>query len=63
MKFHFPNNEVAFVFYNWYANVNGFAARKSKFMRNIKGEITQQTFLCYREGTRQVKVDAGVIRK
>jgi len=63
MIFHFPNNEVAFVFYNWYANVNGFDARRSKFMRNIKGEITQQTFLCYREGARQVKVDAGVIRK
>ena len=23
MIFHFPNNDVAFMFYNWYANVNG----------------------------------------
>lgn len=52
LKYHFPDVEVAFMFYNWYAGTRGFAARKSRYMRNKKGEITQKTFLCYREGHR-----------
>lgn len=52
LRYHFPDVEVAFMFYNWYAGTRGFAARKSRYMRNKKGEITQKTFLCYREGQR-----------
>lgn len=64
MRYHFPDLEVAFMFYNWYAAVRGFAARKSRNMRNIKGEITQKTFLCYREGRREEKVsNTGVVRR
>jgi hypothetical protein len=55
MKYHFLNLDVAYTFYNWYANVHGFAARKSKVMRNKKGDITQQTFVCYRQGVRATK--------
>lgn len=51
-KYHFPDAGVGFLFYNWYAAMNGFGARKSRYLRNKKGEITQQTFLCYREGVK-----------
>lgn len=53
MSYHFSNVEVAFLFYNWYASMHGFGARKSRKLRNIKGEVTGQTFLCYREGYRK----------
>jgi hypothetical protein len=46
---------VAFTFYNWYASFHGFAGRKNKVMGNKKGEITQQTFVCYRQGVRDEK--------
>lgn len=55
LKFHFPSVVVAFLFYNCYASHNGFGARKSRYVRNKKGEIIQQTFLCYREGFRDDK--------
>ncbi|XP_058775058.1 protein FAR1-RELATED SEQUENCE 5-like [Vicia villosa] len=59
MKYHFPNVEVAFMFYNWYAGLRGFAARKNKILRNKNGEATQQTFLCYRQGYREEKVGSS----
>ncbi|XP_039690551.1 protein FAR1-RELATED SEQUENCE 5 [Medicago truncatula] len=40
------------MFYNWYGCSHGFAGRKSRVVRNVKGEIVQQTFLCHREGNR-----------
>jgi hypothetical protein len=40
-KYHFPNLEVAFTFYNWYARMNGFSARKSKVRRNKYKEVVQ----------------------
>lgn len=46
LKFHFPNVGAAFLFYNWYASMHGFSARKSKVLRNSCGEITQQMFRC-----------------
>jgi hypothetical protein len=55
MRYHFIDLEVAYKFYNWYAGIHGFAARKSKVMPNCKGEITQQTFVCYRQWARDKK--------
>nr|KYP45961.1 Putative protein FAR1-RELATED SEQUENCE 10 [Cajanus cajan]KYP45985.1 Putative protein FAR1-RELATED SEQUENCE 10 [Cajanus cajan] len=40
---------MAYLFYYWFAKVNGFAARKSKILRNIKGGKLQQTFVCFKE--------------
>ncbi|XP_020205882.1 protein FAR1-RELATED SEQUENCE 5-like [Cajanus cajan] len=48
----FVSVEMAYLFYYWFARVNGFAARKSKILRNIKGEKLQQTFVCFKEGFR-----------
>lgn len=53
MSFSFANVRIAFSFYNWYANLNGFGARKSNVLKNKDGEIVQQTFVCFREGYRQ----------
>ncbi|KAJ1392019.1 MULE transposase domain [Sesbania bispinosa] len=50
MKYHFPDREVAFDFYSWYARFHGFAARKDRTVHNKKDEVIQQTFVCYREG-------------
>ncbi|RDX76384.1 hypothetical protein CR513_43633, partial [Mucuna pruriens] len=33
--------------------VNGFATRKSKVVRNSKGEKLQQTFVCFKEGFKE----------
>lgn len=52
MQYHFPDCEVAFMFYNWCGCLHGFIGRKSKIVRNVNGEIVQQTSLCHREGTR-----------
>ncbi|KAK2433504.1 protein FAR1-RELATED SEQUENCE [Trifolium repens] len=62
MRYHFLDLNVAYTFYNWYASFHGFAARKSKVMRNKKREITQQTFVCYRQGVRDGK-NTPTIRK
>ncbi|XP_045832058.1 putative protein FAR1-RELATED SEQUENCE 10 [Trifolium pratense] len=50
MKYHFLNVAVAFIFYNWYASFYGFAARKHVVLRSkVNGELTQLTFVCYRQ--------------
>ncbi|KAJ1400084.1 Zinc finger, PMZ-type [Sesbania bispinosa] len=49
MSFHFPNLEVAFIFYRWFARFKGFAARKDRTVKNKQKEVIQQTFVCYRE--------------
>ncbi|XP_057419180.1 protein FAR1-RELATED SEQUENCE 5-like [Lotus japonicus] len=51
--FHFPNREVGFMFYSWYARMHGFAARKSRTFKNTKGDVLQQSFVCFREGKRK----------
>ncbi|XP_057432632.1 protein FAR1-RELATED SEQUENCE 4-like [Lotus japonicus] len=51
--FHFPNREVGFLFYSWYARMHGFAARKSRTFKNTKGDVIQQSFVCFREGKRK----------
>ncbi|KAJ1436318.1 Zinc finger, SWIM-type [Sesbania bispinosa] len=50
MKYHFPDREVSFDFYSWYARFHGFAARKERTVHNKKDEVIRQTFVCYREG-------------
>ncbi|XP_052108192.1 protein FAR1-RELATED SEQUENCE 5 [Arachis duranensis] len=52
---HFPDLNVAFSFYNFYAKMNGFSARRSKLRRNVNGDVTQQSFVCFRQGFREVK--------
>ncbi|KEH39556.1 FAR1 DNA-binding domain protein [Medicago truncatula] len=63
MKFHFPNIAVAYAFYNWYARMNGFSARRRKVRRNKNNEIIQQIFVCYRQGFREKKLENNKIRK
>ncbi|XP_057444493.1 protein FAR1-RELATED SEQUENCE 5-like [Lotus japonicus] len=53
IRYHFPNREVGFLFYSWYARMHGFAARKSRTFKNMKGEVLQQSFVCFREGKRK----------
>jgi hypothetical protein len=72
MKYHFLDVDVAFMFYNWNASVNGFAGRKCRVVTSRRdGEIMQQTFVCYREGnspalripsTRRTRVPRSRIR-
>lgn len=52
VRYHFPNIDVAFMFYNMYASMRGFAARKSRVLWNRNGEMIQRTFLCHLEGHR-----------
>ena len=52
-KFEFSSLDMAYEFYNWYARMNGFAARKSKMIKSNKGEILQQNFVCHRQGFRE----------
>ncbi|XP_057457216.1 protein FAR1-RELATED SEQUENCE 5-like [Lotus japonicus] len=54
-KYHFLNRDVAYEFYNFYARVKGFSIRKSKILRNIKGVIIRQDFVCHKEGFREGK--------
>jgi hypothetical protein len=54
-QFHFSDLEIAFSFYDMYAKVKGFGARKDSILRNKHGEIVQQTFVCDKEGYRQEK--------
>jgi hypothetical protein len=62
-RYHFPDREVACMFYNWYGCLHGFAARKSRVVRNRDGEVIQQTFLCHREGKREEKYINSTSRK
>ncbi|KAJ1418496.1 Zinc finger, PMZ-type [Sesbania bispinosa] len=49
LKHDFSDREVAFKFYNWYAKVKGFAARKDRIGK--KGDmVVRQTFVFYRMG-------------
>ncbi|XLR11414.1 hypothetical protein S83_039352, partial [Arachis hypogaea] len=49
---HFWDRTVSFSFYQLYSKMNGFAVRKNKIRRNVKNEVTQQQFVCFREGFR-----------
>lgn len=62
-RYHFVDVGVAFLFYNWYASFHGFAGRKSKVVRNNKGDLIQQTFVCYRQGISKEKSGPSTSRK
>ncbi|KAJ1376231.1 FAR1 DNA-binding domain [Sesbania bispinosa] len=53
--YHFFSRLVAFEFYNKYALKKGFAGRRWNFLKNKRGEVTQQEFVCYKEGFRDKK--------
>ncbi|XLT22736.1 hypothetical protein HN873_054028 [Arachis hypogaea] len=57
---HFPDREVAFLFYNLYAKMNGFAARRYRSRRNLNNELIQQSFVCFRQGFRKARICDGV---
>lgn len=64
LRYHFVDVGVAYTFYNWYASYNGFAARRSKVLRNKRtGDLTQQTFVCYRQGIVKEKSGPSTSRK
>ncbi|XP_016185381.1 protein FAR1-RELATED SEQUENCE 5-like [Arachis ipaensis] len=35
--------------------MNDFAVRKNKIQRNVKNEVTQQEFVCFRQGSRDIR--------
>lgn len=55
MRYHFSDTHVAFMFYNWYGSSHGFAAWKSRVVRNKNLDVIQQSFVCHREGFRDEK--------
>ncbi|XP_057418941.1 protein FAR1-RELATED SEQUENCE 5-like [Lotus japonicus] len=63
LRYHFPNREIGFLFYTWYARMHGFAARKSRTFKNTKGDVLQQSFVCFREGRRKEWSGDGLKRK
>ncbi|XP_057415359.1 protein FAR1-RELATED SEQUENCE 5-like [Lotus japonicus] len=50
--YRFSSREVAFLFYNMYARVKGFSARKDKLLRDKNRQIIQQNFVCHKQGRR-----------
>jgi hypothetical protein len=52
-RYCFANLEIAYKFYYWYGRTTGFSVCKIRVVRNIVGEVVQQTFLCSREGYRE----------
>jgi len=63
MRYHFPDREIAFMFYNWYGCLHGFAGRKSRVVRNTNGLIVQQTFRCHRDGIMDDSYSKSISRK
>ncbi|XP_016198884.1 protein FAR1-RELATED SEQUENCE 5-like [Arachis ipaensis] len=61
-RLHFPDRSVAFSFYNLYAKMNGFSARKSRIRRNVNNDVTQQAFVCFRQGFRDLCSDNDAAR-
>ncbi|KAJ1392398.1 Zinc finger, PMZ-type [Sesbania bispinosa] len=53
--YHFSSRLVAFQFYNKYGEKRGFAARRWNTVVNKEGIVSQQTFVCFREGYRLKK--------
>ncbi|KAJ1415417.1 Zinc finger, PMZ-type [Sesbania bispinosa] len=53
--YHFSSLHVAFKFYSKYVEKKGFPTRKWNTVVNKKGDVTQQTFVCFKEGYRLKK--------
>jgi hypothetical protein len=49
-RYCFNDLEIAYKFDYWYGRTTGFFVRKRKshVVRNVDGEVVQQTFLCSR---------------
>ncbi|KAJ1375808.1 FAR1 DNA-binding domain [Sesbania bispinosa] len=52
-KYEFADLNVAHEFYSWYGRSNRFYVRKSNVVPNSKGDILQQTFVCFAQGFRR----------
>lgn len=52
-NFHFADNSLAYEFYNTYGLLRGFGVRKSKLVRNVKGDVVRQNFVCSSQGFRE----------
>jgi hypothetical protein len=52
-RYCFDDLEIAYKFDYWYGRTTGFSVRKIRVVRNVVGEVVQQTFLCSREGYRE----------
>jgi len=63
MMNHFSDRVAAFNFYNMYGCVHGFADRRSRVVKNNDDDAIQQTFICHREGRRDVRDDNNLARK
>ncbi|KAJ1392956.1 FAR1 DNA-binding domain [Sesbania bispinosa] len=61
--YHFRSLVVSFDFYNTYAQKRGCAARRCNVVKNKRGEVTQQVFMCFKEGFRLKKHLVRVDRK
>ena len=55
MELEFRNPLAAYHFYNEYSRCNGFSVRRSKTVKNSKGESVRYTFVCSRQGFRDEK--------
>ncbi|KAJ1435414.1 FAR1 DNA-binding domain [Sesbania bispinosa] len=53
--YHFRSRVVAFEFYNKYAMKKGFAARRWNTVKSKEGRVSQQTFVCFKQGYRLEK--------
>ncbi|KAJ1391476.1 FAR1 DNA-binding domain [Sesbania bispinosa] len=54
-KYHLISQLVAFEFYNTYACKRRFASRRWNVLKNKRGEVTQQEFVCFKERFRDKK--------
>jgi hypothetical protein len=52
-RYEFVGLDVAYMFYCWFARTTGFSVRKGQVVKNVNGEIIQQTFLCSCQGFRE----------
>jgi hypothetical protein len=52
-RYEFVGLDVAYMFYCWFARTIGFSVRKGQVVKNVNGEIIQQTFLCSCQGFRE----------
>ncbi|XP_057432985.1 protein FAR1-RELATED SEQUENCE 5-like [Lotus japonicus] len=52
-SYEFCDAEVAYLFYKWYARVNGFAVRKNNILRDKTEEVIQRRYVCSRQGKRR----------
>ncbi|GAU44815.1 hypothetical protein TSUD_400340 [Trifolium subterraneum] len=52
-RYSFSDLAIAYKFYYWYGRTTRFSVCKSRYVRNVAGEIVQKTFLCSRKAYRE----------